>query len=171
VHRANKVLVCTPFGLDTDAEDTRLNILRAFLGRSRVIEAEEGMRATVDQIVKESWFCVAVDHCKSQLDCVIDDFFKDISLRFARDYDAIDYCAASMSQRGLQPILKRSSLIKGLALLGLATSLNPGKNFVNDVFEKRGLSLTQTLTELNNVYESYGYPPRVFVQDQLFSTV
>jgi hypothetical protein len=137
-----------------------------------VIEAEEGMRATVDQIVKESWFRVAVDHCKSQLDGVIDDFCKDLSLRFARDYDAVDYCAASMSQRGLQPILKRGSLIKGLALLGLATSLNPGESFVNDVFERRALSLTQTLAELDDAYESYGYPPRVLAtQNQLLTTV
>lgn len=171
VHRANKVLICTTFGLDSDAEDTRVNILRAFLERSRVIEAEEGMRATVDQIVKTSWFQVAVDHWKSQLDAVIDEFFKDVSLRFARDYDAVDYCAASMSQRGLQPILKKSSVIKGLALLGLATSLNPAESFVKDVFEKRGISLTQTLAELNEAYESIGYPPQVYASDQLFTTV
>ena len=172
VHRANEVLICTPFGLGEPADDTRQNVLRAFLERSRVLEAEERLRATVDQIVSTSWFRVAIEHCKSQIDNVIDEFFRDVALRFARDYGAADHCAASMSQRGLQPILKRSFVIKGLALLGLATSVNPEKSFVNDVFERNGLSLTQTLTELNAAYESYGYPPRVLdTQDSLFTTV
>ena len=62
--------------------------------------------------------------------------------------------------------------MKGLALLGLATSLNPEERFVEGVFERSGLSLSQTLDELEAAYGSHGYPPRVLrAQHTLFSTV
>jgi hypothetical protein len=172
VHRDAKVLVCAPFGLKKHADVTRESILRAFLRRPLVVEAEKAMHVLVDHIAGENWFRISIDHCKSQVDSLVDEFFKDISLRFARDYDAVDNCAASMSQKGFQPILNRSSLVKGLALLGLATSLNPDESFVEKIFEKHALSLSQTLNQLNIAYESRGYPPRVLqVQNTLFTTV
>jgi hypothetical protein len=172
VHRGNKVLVCIPLGLKDDANETRRSIRRAFLGRPLVIKAEETMRTMVDHVVRKSWFRVAIDHCSSQVDGIIDEFFKDLSLRFARDYDAIDNCASSMTQTGFRAILNSSALVKGLALLGLATSLNPAANFVKDIFEKHTLSLSRTLDELNAAYKVRGYPPRVLhLQNALFTTV
>jgi hypothetical protein len=137
-----------------------------------VIEAEKAMSASVDTVADEPWFRISREHYKSQIDNIVDAFFKDTSLRFARDCDAIDNCAISMSQKGFQPTLRSSSLIKGLALLGLATSLNPEESFIQRIFEKHALSLSQTLDQLNTAYESWGYPPRVLlVENTLFTAV
>jgi hypothetical protein len=172
VHRDDKVLVCAPIGMKEHASDTRESVLRAFLRRPLVVEAEKAMRALVENVAGKSWFQIPMDHCKSQIDSIVDEFFKDLSLRFARDYDSIDNCAAKMSQKGLRPILNSSSLIKGLALLGLATSLNPQRIFIEEIFKKHGLSLSQTLDQLSNAYESWGYPPRIgYVENTLFTTV
>jgi hypothetical protein len=172
VHRDNKVLLCITFGLERHTDETRQNVLSVFLTRPLVIKSEEYMRSVVDQIVTESWFRIAIDHCKLQLDRLMEPLYKDISLRFARDYAALDSCVRIMSQGGLKPILKSSSLVKGLALLGLATSLNPEEVFINEVFEKHRLSLPQTLAQLESAYEYYGYPPTVMkAGKQLFTTI
>ncbi len=172
VHRGSELLICAPVGLKEYASETRQTIRRAFVGRPLVLEAERKIRDVVEQVVRESWVRVSVDHCRSQVEGTVAEFFKDVSLRFARDYDAADSCARSMSQRGVLPILRSSSLVKGLALLGLATSLNPEERFVKGVFERSGLSLSQTLDELEAAYGSHGYPPRVLrAQNTLFSTV
>jgi hypothetical protein len=171
-HRGNQVISCTSLGLEEDAAGTRQRVREVFLGRSKVTEAEKVVRLLVDRIVAQTWFKVAMDHCKAQVERIIDDFYKDISLRFARDYAAADQCATAMAQNGLLPILEMSATVKGLALLGLATSLNPAEDFVELVFQDNALSLSKTMQALEAAYRKYGYPPRVLrAENTLLTTV
>lgn len=172
VHDRGRVILCKPLGLEEHADETRREMIRSFRDRAMVMKAEESMRAVVDQVVDQTWFRIAVTHCRTQIDNLADEFLKDIALRFARDYDAVDACAVAMEQRGLKPLLGKSQLVFGLAALGLAISLNPGEDVVEQLLANHGIDLRQTLAGLEDAWDNHGYPPPVMrLGDQLFSCI
>jgi hypothetical protein len=172
VHRQGSLLICAPIGLDEHSDETRQVVGRTFMARPAIMASEAALRAIVEQVISSSGIADAVEHVRAQINTVIDDFFRDTCLRFARDYDAIDACAIAMQARGLKPILGTSALVRGLALLGLATSLNPQTPAVAKIFSAQGLSLDQTLLDLNAQYAMHGYPPQVLAtDDSIFTTV
>jgi hypothetical protein len=172
LHREGKVLACCPIGLSQHAAETRRNVKQAFVSRTLMTGVEEKMRDILHLMAAQSWVQIPLDHCRKQVDGILDEFLKDIALRFARDYDAVDGCAALMAEQGFKPVLERASRVRGLALLGLATSINPDTAAVSAVFEKHSLSLEQTLNELTDSYEQHGYPPPVLrAADSLFTIV
>jgi hypothetical protein len=173
VHRNEQMLACVPIGLKEHAEETRKNVISTFRERPRLQAAESRMRALMAQVVQESWFSIAMEHCRTQVAGVLDPMYRDIALRFARDYAAMDQSAEMMATRGMKPILGGSGrLIRGLALLGLVTSINPAKDFVQRKFEEAGLDLMETLEGLQSAYEKQGYPPEILQADgAIFSTI
>jgi len=163
VHKDGKIMACKPMGLKQHAAETRDIVIATFRERPKLQALEKQMRILMDDIVRQSWFAVPAEHCRSQIANLADSFFRDTALRFARGYDAIDQCAEVMANRGFKTILGRSGrLVRGLALLGLTTSMNPARAFVEHQFQNEGLDLSETLKDLQTAYEEHGYPLKYF---------
>jgi hypothetical protein len=171
-HRGEDIILCSAIGLKEHSEETRTSVLQTFKDRSRLMETEATFSKITSEMRRASWFSICLDHCETQTDAIMDEFFKDVALRFSRNHDAIDSCAAAMSSHGLLPLLRRSTTVRGLALLGLATSLDPKREFIASAFAQHGLSLEDTLRELSQAYDEHGYPPQVLdTGDAIFTTV
>lgn len=173
VHRNGEIMACKAIGLEQHAAETRDNVIATFRERPKLQAFEKHMHTIMEDIVRQSWFSIPVEHCRSQIAGLVDSFYRDTALRFARSYDAIDQCAEAMADRGFKTILGGSGkLTRGLALLGLVTSLNPASAFVEKQFQNAGLDLKATLKDLQSAYEEHGYPPKIFQDgESIFTTV
>jgi hypothetical protein len=126
----------------------------------------------VTSLMDGRWMAYDLEHIREQAAPMFDDLYKDIALRFARDYDAIDAAATLMRDGGMRPLMKTSNLVRGAAFLGMACSLNPNKKALALEFRALGLSLSDTLNGLERAYHEYGFPPPLLVaEDTIFSTI
>ncbi|WP_369275664.1 hypothetical protein AB5J55_42015 [Streptomyces sp. R11] len=102
-----------------------------------------------------------LDRTMRQTIPVADSLFRDTALWPSRDQASTEHCGELMSEDGLIPVLGSARLLNSLALLGLATGIDPDRSRVAEVFASRGFDLEWTLDQLDACWHTHGYPPRV----------
>jgi hypothetical protein len=167
-----KVVSCEVLGPNSQVLDTQNAIQHTFIRRRQILELDGVLSSATEEVISGRWIQYELDHIMAQVNALIDGFYQDIALRFARDYEAIDTCAALMRDRGLYPLLRTSRQIRGAALVGIACSLDPHLDAVTGCFSAAGLDLSETLTELQRSYNKHGFPPQILVAGgSVFSTI
>jgi hypothetical protein len=145
---------------------------RMYSDRQIIQHNEQIYAEAIDKVFAKPAMTLAVEHAKELFLPRIDALYKDVAMRFARDYEALDACSALMETGGFRPLLKKTALIQGAALMGLVTSYVPNRHFVEAVFRERGLSLDETLADLETCFDTHGYPPRVMdAEGAIYSTI
>jgi hypothetical protein len=155
------VISCTVWGVPNRVDALRTEMIEAYQDRDALIGNTQAVKWLIDTTIGEETERFEVDHVRQYFNDLTDQIYRGTALWFARDTEAIDACAEAMTDKGLAPILGTSRLVRGLALLGLATMMNPERDAVADLFERRGLNLDETLDHLRGCWERHGYPPRV----------
>lgn len=172
VSRGDEVVSCEVLGLNSQVEDTQKAIQRTFIQRGLILERDKALSSATEKLIQALWINDDLDHIMAQTNIMIDEFYKDIALRFARDYEAVDNCAELMRDRGMHALLRTSRLIRGAALVGMTCSLNPRLDAVAGCFSAAGLDLSETLSELQRSYNEHGFPPQILVAgESVFSTI
>lgn len=155
------LISCTAWGPPDRMSELRAEMVASYLDRDSLMSDSTTMRWLVDETIGDDVVQFEVAHIRDQLDDLADQLYRDTALWFARDTAAIDACAEAMAQDGLGAVLGNSRLVRGLALLGLATNMNPERAAVEGLFRNAGLDLDETLVLLQKCWEQHGYPPRV----------
>ncbi len=172
VSREDELVSCEITGPKAQVAATKRAVEDTFMRRQATLDTERMFTRAVSSVIDRRWMEYDLAHIREHAAPMFDDLYKDIALPFARDYDAIDTAAALMRDRGMQPLLKTTNLVKGAAFLGMACSLNPNKKVLAHEFEALGLSLTDTLDGLQQAYHEHGFPPPLLVAEKsVFSTI
>jgi hypothetical protein len=172
VSRGDEMVSCDIIGPQSQADVTRRAVEITFNRREAALKLERMFTEALTSLMDGRWMAYDLQHIREQTVPMFDDLYKDIALRFARDYDAIDAVATLMRDGGMRPLLKTSDLVKGVAFLGMACSLNPNDKALAREFKTLGLSLGDTLNGLERAYHEYGFPPPLLVAgDTIFSTI
>lgn len=83
--------------------------------------------------------------------------WKDVALRYAENYRAIDNCSELMTTTGLRGLGASSTLTRQLALMGLTLSTQVDTENLRNEFAKWGWELSCALTELDHLRTQYGF--------------
>src|SRR6266852_3404147 len=87
-----KVVSCEVLGPDSQVLDTQNAIQHTFIRRRQILELDGVLSSATEEVISGRWIQYELDHIMAQVNALIDGFYQDIALRFARDYEAIDIC-------------------------------------------------------------------------------
>jgi hypothetical protein len=169
--RNGAALACIPLR-GRLANETRKTVLEAFIQREALIEEEHAIKGRADIAVEQSWINVSVKHVRKQLDPIVAEMYRDVSLKFAASYEAIDFAYAHMQVDGLMYFFPTVRELRSAALLGLASSISPSKAVLRKIFAANRLDLDETLAAFKRLYIDHGYPPELLeAANDVFTTV
>lgn len=130
------------------------------------------LRQAVEKVIAGSWMEIALEHIRRHLPTQVERLYLPLALYYVA-HDKLDSDYAIMREKGLLPILDWDrDLVEGVALLGLCCSaLTPDRPFVSAWFEKAGLDLDRTLSDILRCTKEYGIPKVFDDGRQLLSIV
>ena len=168
-----KELVATRFvGPESVIGDSAERFRTFDANRTALQARSEELKQALETVLAESWMEVAIEHVRRQLPTQVEQLYLPLALEHVPDAKLDSLCAI-MREKGLLPILDWDrDLAEGVALLGLCcNALSPDRVLVSAWFEKAGLDLEATLSEIRRCSEEYGIPKVFDNGHQLLCTV
>lgn len=157
---AGKPVACRAYGLPDKQAVIRSEMLSVHRTRKDMESSTSVMDWVVEQLIADSPATSAVvEHYRAQLPAIVDDAYRDTALWHATGPAAADHCAELMAEDGLTALLESEDHRRGLALIGLAYSVNPNEAFLRTQFERLSLNLDATLEAVTACRALHGFPP------------
>lgn len=160
--RGKRVIACVVWAPPDTRARVREQMVTDFETRDSLMQSSRSLQEVSQQVVEDSpGLQRNRDHALGQIDDLVDQFYRQAALNFAREDVDIDALAESMAQDGLLAVLGSPKLLREIARLGLYAGIDPARSSLAARFRALGLDLESTLRDASYCWETVGFPPRV----------